>query len=82
MRPLGCFPLWGSEGVTLQAAAENKQILKKRGFLQSRIFCYFLTPLFFLNSSDTTAGYPEKLSEKDTEDFRKTAKGIINLTKF
>jgi hypothetical protein len=24
MLPLGCFPLWGREGVILLAAAENK----------------------------------------------------------
>jgi hypothetical protein len=29
MLPLGCFPLWGREGVILQAAAENKRIEKK-----------------------------------------------------
>jgi hypothetical protein len=29
MLPLGCFPLWGGEGVILQAAAENKRIEKK-----------------------------------------------------
>jgi hypothetical protein len=28
---LGCFPLWGGEGITLQAAAENyRMTLKKR----------------------------------------------------
>jgi hypothetical protein len=32
MLPLGCFTLWGREGVTLQAAAENKRITGKRGF--------------------------------------------------
>jgi hypothetical protein len=32
MLPLGCFPLWGREGVTLPAAAENKRITGKRGF--------------------------------------------------
>ena len=29
MRPFGCFPLWGREGVILQAAAENKRIETK-----------------------------------------------------
>jgi hypothetical protein len=32
MLPLGCFPLWGREGVILQVAAENKQIEKKGDF--------------------------------------------------
>jgi hypothetical protein len=32
MLPLGCLPLWGREGVTLLAAAENKRITGKRGF--------------------------------------------------
>jgi hypothetical protein len=32
MLPLGCFPLWGREGVILQAAAENKRIEKKEDF--------------------------------------------------
>jgi len=30
MLPTCCFPLWGREGVTLQAAAENKRITKKK----------------------------------------------------
>jgi hypothetical protein len=34
MLPLGCLPLWGRKGVTLLAAAENKQITGKRGFQQ------------------------------------------------
>ena len=29
MLPLGCFPLWGREGVTLHAALKNKKITKK-----------------------------------------------------
>jgi hypothetical protein len=32
MLPLGCFPLWGREGVILQAAGENKQIETKEDF--------------------------------------------------
>ena len=36
MLPTCCFPLWGREGVTLQAAAENKRITEKRGFQQSQ----------------------------------------------
>jgi hypothetical protein len=32
MLPLDCFPLWGSEGVFLQAAAENKQSERKKDF--------------------------------------------------
>jgi hypothetical protein len=27
--PLGCFPLWGREGVTLIAAEENRQTAEK-----------------------------------------------------
>jgi hypothetical protein len=27
---LGCLPLWGREGVTLLAAAENKRITEKK----------------------------------------------------
>ena len=34
MPPLGCFPLWGREGIILQAAAENKRI-KTKGFQQN-----------------------------------------------
>jgi hypothetical protein len=30
MLPVCCLPLWGREGVTLPAAAENKQITKKK----------------------------------------------------
>ena len=41
MPPLGCFPLWGSEGVTLQAAAENKQIQKKEDFYRAAFFAIF-----------------------------------------
>ncbi|MCX6683559.1 MAG: hypothetical protein NTZ37_02355 [Methanoregula sp.] len=36
MLPLGCLSLWERVGVTLLAAAENKQIIGKRGFQQSR----------------------------------------------
>jgi hypothetical protein len=32
MLPLGCFPLWGREGVILQTAAENKRIETKEDF--------------------------------------------------
>jgi hypothetical protein len=32
MLPLGCFPLWGREGVILQTAAENKRIEIKKDF--------------------------------------------------
>jgi len=37
MLPLGCFPLWGREGVILQTLTENKRIFKKKGFQQSLI---------------------------------------------
>jgi len=40
MLPLGCLPLWGREGVTLIAAAENYQMTEKRGFQQSRNFSF------------------------------------------
>ena len=30
MLPLGCLPLWGREGVTLIAAAENYRMTKKK----------------------------------------------------
>jgi hypothetical protein len=30
MLPLGCFPLWGREGVILLAATENKRITQKK----------------------------------------------------
>jgi hypothetical protein len=30
MLPVCCLPLWGREGVTLLAAAENKRITKKK----------------------------------------------------
>jgi hypothetical protein len=30
--PLGCFPLWGREGVTLLALNERKQMTEKQGF--------------------------------------------------
>jgi hypothetical protein len=36
MLPLGCFPLWGREGVILQAAAENKRIEKKEDFNRTK----------------------------------------------
>jgi hypothetical protein len=29
---LGCLPLWGREGVTLIAAAENYRMMGKKGF--------------------------------------------------
>jgi hypothetical protein len=35
MLPACCLPLWGREGVTLMAAAENYQMIEKRGFQQS-----------------------------------------------
>ena len=35
MLPLGCLPLWGREGVTLTAAADNYRMTEKRGFQQS-----------------------------------------------
>jgi hypothetical protein len=38
MLPLGCLLLWGREGVTLLAAAENKRITGKRGLQQSQKF--------------------------------------------
>jgi len=37
MIPACCLPLWGREGVTLIAAAENYQMTEKRGFQQSPI---------------------------------------------
>jgi hypothetical protein len=42
--PLGCFPLWGREGVILQTAAENKRIETKEDF--NRVV--FLKQLFNL----------------------------------
>jgi hypothetical protein len=36
MLPTCYLPLWGREGVTLLAAAENKRITGKRGFQQSQ----------------------------------------------
>jgi hypothetical protein len=45
MLPLGCLPLWGREGVTLMAAAEDKRITGKRGFQQSP-FLVFVTKFF------------------------------------
>jgi hypothetical protein len=35
MLPLGCFPLWGREGVILQAAAENERIETKEHFYRA-----------------------------------------------
>ena len=35
MLPLGCFPLWGREGVILQAAAENERIETKEDFYRA-----------------------------------------------
>ena len=32
MLPLGCFPLWGREGVTLVAAVENYRMTRQSGF--------------------------------------------------
>jgi hypothetical protein len=32
MLPVCCLPLWGREGVTLLAAAENKRITEKEDF--------------------------------------------------
>jgi hypothetical protein len=57
MLPLGCFPLWGREGVILQAAAENKRIEKKEDFNRAIIsnrFAFFnliqketIPPIFY-----------------------------------
>jgi hypothetical protein len=44
MLPLGCFPLWGREGVILQAAAENKRIEKKEDFNRA---IFYKTPKCF-----------------------------------
>jgi hypothetical protein len=56
MLPLGCLPLWGREGVTLLAAAENKRITGKRGFQQSQIITKMctsaVTPYATLNGSE------------------------------
>jgi hypothetical protein len=38
MLALGCLPRWGREGVTLLTAGEYKQMTRKIGFQQSRIF--------------------------------------------
>ena len=35
--PLGCYPLWGREGVILQAAAENERISTKEYFNEPKI---------------------------------------------
>jgi hypothetical protein len=32
MLPLGCFPVWGREGVTLQMVDMNKRIIGKLDF--------------------------------------------------
>jgi len=43
--PLGCLPLWGGEGVTLIAAAENYQItLKKRVLSEPKAVKKFMIP--------------------------------------
>jgi hypothetical protein len=34
---LGCFPLWGREGVILQAATDNKRIERKEDFTRAGI---------------------------------------------
>jgi len=36
MLQLGCFPLWGREGVILQAAAEDKRIETKEDFNRAK----------------------------------------------
>jgi hypothetical protein len=36
MLHLGCFPLWGREGVILQAAAEDKRIETKEDFNRAK----------------------------------------------
>jgi hypothetical protein len=39
--PLGCFPLWGREGVTLRALDERKRMTEKQGFNRAeRFFIY------------------------------------------
>jgi hypothetical protein len=38
MLPLGCFPLWGREGVILQTAAENKRIERIEDLNRADIF--------------------------------------------
>ena len=40
MLPLGCLPLWGREGVTLISGGNIYELLKKTGFLQTRIYHY------------------------------------------
>jgi hypothetical protein len=37
MLPVGCFPLWGREGVTLKITRECEQNDGKTNFLQSRL---------------------------------------------
>jgi hypothetical protein len=52
MLPLGCFPLWGREGVILQIAAENKRIEKKEDFNRAIFFkfsSFFFDPSGFVN---------------------------------
>jgi hypothetical protein len=49
--PLGCFPLWGREGVTLRALDERKRMTEKQGFnraektiklIMRSLFCRFI----------------------------------------
>jgi hypothetical protein len=47
MLPACCLPLWGREGGTLLAAAENKRITGKRGFQQNR-FLDLTDPIMIL----------------------------------
>jgi hypothetical protein len=51
MLPLGCFLLWGREGVILQGAAENKRIEIKEDFTRDQIF------IFFHNGGKEISGY-------------------------
>jgi hypothetical protein len=49
MLPLDCFPLWGREGVILQAATDNKRIEKKEDFNRAYFFYKdLLKGVFFL----------------------------------
>ena len=41
MLPLGCFPLWGREGVIPQAAAENERIEIKEDFNRASFLTIF-----------------------------------------
>jgi len=43
--PMGCFPLWGREGVILQAAAENERIWTKEDFYRAVFFNF---PLVYI----------------------------------